>query len=191
MELTDIQKDILMEVGNIGIGHAATALSKMLDGTVNIELPKLQVTNIDGIINAYPTEGYLTNCGIVGEIGGDLAFVLSKKELLRVVELMTKAPKNSVKEIDEMGKSAIAEVMNILSGAYLTSLSDFSGFNLMPNIPDFKDMPLKDALSSIVKDGKEILEIKTSFNILEESLYAHMYLILETSDMIKILDKVK
>ncbi|CAG0972025.1 partial CheY-P phosphatase CheC, partial [Methanosarcinales archaeon] len=41
--LTDFQSDALKEVGNIGIGHATTSLSQMVNKQVGISLPELKL----------------------------------------------------------------------------------------------------------------------------------------------------
>lgn len=41
--LTDFQADALKEVGNIGIGHATTSLSQMVNKQVGISLPELKL----------------------------------------------------------------------------------------------------------------------------------------------------
>ena len=117
MELNEAQKDILKEVGNIGIGHAATALSKMTKQEVNIDLPDLQVSNETDIFENYPQGGYLINCSIRGEIQGNMAFVMTPEETFRLVEIMVMAEEGSVNDLNEMGKSALSEMVNILSGA--------------------------------------------------------------------------
>jgi chemotaxis protein CheC len=40
-ELNSLQIDVLREIGNIGAGNAATALSKMLSGILPIPFPSL------------------------------------------------------------------------------------------------------------------------------------------------------
>ena len=39
-DLEDFQMDVLKEVGNIGAGHAATALSTLLDKPIDMLVPK-------------------------------------------------------------------------------------------------------------------------------------------------------
>ncbi|MFN2462113.1 MAG: chemotaxis protein CheC, partial [Candidatus Velthaea sp.] len=43
LKLSDLQKDALKEVGNIGAGHAATALSQLLNTTVKLSEPSIDV----------------------------------------------------------------------------------------------------------------------------------------------------
>ena len=143
------------------------------------------------IIKSYPLNGYLINCTIQGELNGNLAFVMNSDETFRMIEILTMAEKGSVTVLDDMGKSALNELINVLSGAYLTSLSDFCDFNLMPNPPIFFSNYRKEDLVKIFGTDKKILEIKTSFNILKENIYSRMWLVLEKSGMEQILKKLE
>ncbi|PLW79811.1 hypothetical protein C0585_05715 [Candidatus Woesearchaeota archaeon] len=187
MELNNIQKDMLKEVGNIGIGHAATALSKLVNKQVNIDLPDLTIRTIEDLTANCPA-GYLINCSIHGEIEGNLAFIFTKEDVLRIAEILTMSEKGSIKAIDEMSKSALSELVNILSGAYLSSLSDFIGFNLMPNPPMFIDGNICDAIKLIIEEGQEILEVQTTFIIAEDNVSSRMCLILPKEGMDKIIN---
>lgn len=42
-QLKDLQLDLLKEVGNIGAGHAATALSTMIEKTIEMNVPKVKI----------------------------------------------------------------------------------------------------------------------------------------------------
>lgn len=189
MDLTNFQKDTLKEVGNIGIGHAATALSKMVGNQVDIELPDLIIKNSEELKSSYDS-GYLVNCSINGDISGNLAFMFAKNEVCRMIEILTMADKGSITKMDEMGKSALSELVNILSGAYLSSLSDLIQFNLMPNPPIFVSGNINDALKLIIEPEQEILEVQTTFKILNEKLSSQMCLMLKKSDMEKIISKL-
>jgi len=56
---------------------------------------------------------------------------MTPEEAYRLVEIMVFAKQGSVTELNEMGQSALGEMVNILGGAYLTSLSDFCLYTLI------------------------------------------------------------
>ncbi|MBR9675559.1 hypothetical protein GOV05_00965 [Candidatus Woesearchaeota archaeon] len=190
MELTNIQKDILKEIGNIGIGNAATALSKVTSLLVDIALPDLDLVSETNLIKSYPVGGLIVNNNILGEIEGNLIFVLEKNEALRLIEIATIKDKGSIIDIDEDGESAIKEIVNIIHGAYLTSLSDFTGLSLMPLPPNFYKEYKKEDVYKFLGKKRDVLEIKTSFNITQEEVYARMWLILDEPGMSILLNKI-
>ncbi|MDF2720307.1 MAG: CheY-P-specific phosphatase CheC, partial [Paenibacillus sp.] len=49
-EFADFQLDVLKEVGNIGAGNAATALSKLLNRPVDMQVPLVNMLPFEEII---------------------------------------------------------------------------------------------------------------------------------------------
>ena len=47
--LKALQLDALREVANIGAGHAATALSQMIGGTIMISVPTINVSRLEEV----------------------------------------------------------------------------------------------------------------------------------------------
>src|SRR5574341_617795 len=95
--LTEFQADALREAGNIGIGHAATSLSKMVNKTIKISLPDLKfipLINIPQLVKFQEPQ-----IGVILELKGDykgfILFLLSKdsaKFLTNLVLGTTEAP---------------------------------------------------------------------------------------------------
>ncbi len=44
--LSESDVDSLKEIGNVGVGNAATALSKLLDKRIGIDLPETKICSI-------------------------------------------------------------------------------------------------------------------------------------------------
>ena len=51
-QLAEFQLDVLKEVGNIGAGHAATALSRMLNKPVDMTIPLVNILQFEDIANS-------------------------------------------------------------------------------------------------------------------------------------------
>ena len=51
IKLTDLQRDALKEIGNIGAGNAANALAKMINKRVDINIPAVEMVELDKFAN--------------------------------------------------------------------------------------------------------------------------------------------
>ena len=51
-DLNEYQLDALKEIGNIGSGNAATALSDMLDRSVSINVPVIRVLDYNDVVDS-------------------------------------------------------------------------------------------------------------------------------------------
>ncbi|MDR4886476.1 chemotaxis protein CheC [Fredinandcohnia sp. QZ13] len=134
--------DILKEIGNIGAGHSATALSKLLHRKIDMQVPNVRIVSFDEMMEfAGGAENIVAGIflRIEGDLTGNMFFILQLPQATTLIQDVI-GDKNFSFASDsqnEMGISAFQEVGNILSGSYLTSLSDFTGLNLYPSVPGF------------------------------------------------------
>lgn len=138
--LTTFQLDVMKEIGNIGSGNAATALSKMLNKKIGMHVPSVRVVDFEEMMNLVGgPEEIITAVflRIEGEVPGQMFFILSPEEAESFVKQLTGIDDFSVIDHPDnpMALSALQEIGNILAGSYLSALSDFIGGSLLPSIP--------------------------------------------------------
>jgi chemotaxis protein CheC len=133
-----IDLGILLELGSIGTGHAATSLSDLLQQPISIEVPKIHVIPAHLIPKFYNLHDTLTTAihlQLKGENSCDILLMFDINEAKKIAAMMTLA--SSIEEIDpSIEASALHELANILIGSFLTSISDFIGVELLPTTPE-------------------------------------------------------
>ncbi|WP_313798658.1 chemotaxis protein CheC [Cytobacillus sp.] len=139
-KISSIHLDILKEIGNIGAGHAATALSTLLNKKIDMKVPSVQIVSFDEMMNmAGGAENVVAGVflRIEGEAPGSMFFVLPIEQATSFIREMIGDESFSLKTppYSEIGLSALQELGNILSGSYLSSLSDFTNLSLYPSVP--------------------------------------------------------
>lgn len=172
--LKSIQLDALRETANIGAGHAATALSQMTGSTIMIKVPEISIASMEDLPAHFspdeePVAAVLMH--ILGDLSGRTLLVFPRPTVMRLAELMLRRPIGSSMTLGEMESSAIKEAGNILSGAYLTALSDFLGMLLLPSPPtlviDMSAAVLSSAFAEFSHDPDAILCVETEFILTE------------------------
>lgn len=133
-----MKDDFLKELANIGLGNAATSLSKMVDEKVDISLPSIGVIPVNDLMSAMDGIYCVVMTGIQGDAQGTLISLFSDKTSFFLIDKMMGNSVGSTKEFTADGKSAMSEFANIIGGAFLSSLSNFSHFNLLPKTPETK-----------------------------------------------------
>ncbi len=138
-DLKPFQLDGIKEIANIGGAHAATALSEMVSKSVMVTVPRVALLNLEDVVSLVGTPddvvvGILVNFG--GDIAGKTLLVFPYREGLLLVDLLMGKNIGETKELDEMAKSSLNEVANILISSYLTALSDFLGVLFLPSTPN-------------------------------------------------------
>ena len=138
LTLQELQIDALREVASIGAGHAATALSQMTDSRIMITVPRLTLCmREDAALRIGGPDQPLAAVRIhmLGDLTGRTLLVFPRAAALRLAELMLRRPRSMVPAFGELEQSAIKETGNILSGAYMNALSEFTGLLLIPSPP--------------------------------------------------------
>ena len=92
-KLTDYQRDALKELGNIGAGSAATALSQLLGKDVGLDIPKVSivdVTKIAEVTGRKETIVAAVYLRIFGEIKARALIVFPQDRVLFLIDLLMK-----------------------------------------------------------------------------------------------------
>lgn len=161
--------DILKELGNIGAGNATTALAQMLQCKVDMSVPQVNLLEFKELGAAMGGEEQIMAgiyLGVEGDITGSIMFLLEKKSAKYLVgKLMGMSSEGE--EFSEMEFSALKEVGNIITGAYLNSLSTLTNLVIYPSIPDLT-VDMAGAILSVPAIefgalGDRILLIQTQF----------------------------
>lgn len=164
LELTDIQLDALKEISNVGAGNGATALSQLLGRKIDMEVPSVKILDIEDIYQKVHVEEAVA--GVLVEVHGDapgnILFVFREGIAFDIINMLTGSNENN---LDEMGRSVLCEIGNIISGAYMNAISVFTGLTLVPSVPaiahDFAGAILSSTFIASIDKVDKILEIKT------------------------------
>lgn len=130
--------DILKEIGNIGAGNAMTALSQMLQCKVDMSVPKVNLLEFKELGEAMGGEEQIMAgiyLGVEGDITGSIMFLLEKSSAKYLVSKLM-GMESSGDEFSDMDLSALKEVGNIITAAYLNSLSSLTRLVIYPTVPD-------------------------------------------------------
>lgn len=138
MELNDFEEDALREIGYIGAGHAANALSKMVGSIIDVDLILASLYPITGLPKAVGDRETLVTgvyLPITGDVVGATLIVFPQKSALLLADLLLNREPGTAKGLDGMDESSIKEVGNILSGSCLTALSGLLEIHLVEHVP--------------------------------------------------------
>ncbi|CAM3704078.1 chemotaxis protein CheC [Mesobacillus zeae] len=188
--ISDIHLDILKEIGNIGAGHAATSLSTMLKRKIDMKVPSVRIVSFDEMMEmAGGSESLVAGVflRIEGDAPGSMFFLLPIEQAEKYIQQLLGDSTISFRNppYDELGLSVLQELGNILSGSYLTSLSDFTHLSLLPSVPglgiDMAGAVLSYGLMEISQAGDYAIVIDTVLNEEEASVSTrvkgHFYLL--------------
>lgn len=137
-QVTENYYDVLKELGNIGAGNAMTALSQMLQCKVDMKVPQVKLLEFSQVGELMGGEEQImvgVFLGVEGDVTGSMMFMVEEASARHLIQKITMGMLPEGSEFDEMGLSAMKEVGNIITGAYLNSLSTMTNMMIYPTPP--------------------------------------------------------
>lgn len=173
IKLTDLQLDMLRELGNIGSGHAITALSELLNKNVEVSLTSADINYFWKVPEMF--DNYIKEVvGIYSEIPFDSNLVIiqlfTKESIINLINLLTEQDKKQIDDLktifdmDEFSYSIIYEIGNILSGHYTNALADLLSIKLVPHVPKIAIDTLNAIIDSIIAKYSQISDYMLLIN---------------------------
>ena len=137
-KVTENYYDVLKEIGNIGAGNAMTALSQMLQCKVDMKVPQvklLEFNDVGAIMGGEEQIMVGVYLGVEGDITGSMMFLIEVKSAKHLIGKLMMGMVPETDEFTDIEMSAMQEVGNIITGAYLNSLSSLTNLMIYPTPP--------------------------------------------------------
>lgn len=138
-ELNEYQLDALREIGNIGSGNAATALSDMLEHSVSINVPTIKVLEYTEAVESLGgPETILVGIllSLNGDVRGMMMFLLNKEFAHTVLNTLLGTDFSELSNLDDMSQSAILEVGNIMAASYVNAIASLTNLKIDISVPN-------------------------------------------------------
>ncbi len=169
-EIRESDVERVRELASIGAGHAATALSRLLDRPFLMRVPRARLLSAEN-----PTAPLTSRAGreadgevlgvffeIEGGLGGVLALLVSRAVCRDVVEQLSG---RSAKDVPpEEAESMLRELSNIVASHFVSALSDTLGVAVLPSVPMLTPRDAEGAFASMLalrESGEPILRVET------------------------------
>lgn len=196
-DLNDMHIDVLKEIGNIGAGNAATALSTMLAQKVDMSVPKVKILDFNEIaqmLGGPETQVVGILIDLSQDVNGMIMFILEQKFAHIILNLLMGRQFTTFEELNEMDLSAIQEIGNILASSYVNSISELTGLDIFVSTPSIS-IDMAGAILSVpaiqfAELGDKVLFIEESFLGDAENIASHMILIPEMDSLKLILERL-
>ncbi len=137
-DMNTLELDIIREVGSIGTGNAASALSSLLGTQVGMTLPRVLILNYDETTEKLGNPekivvGVLSQMS--GEISGIMLFLFDLDYINEILGRLMGGHVSDYSELGEMELSALNEVGNIMISTYVSAMSTLAGMKIELSVP--------------------------------------------------------
>lgn len=200
--LTELELDALREISSIGAGHASTALSSLTDKRIDVTFPGVKVCPLETVSSfiGHP-EKEITNIylhidgtAIQGEFEiCSLLLTLPVKSAGFLAKVLQGAEYEG-EDLDDMDKSTLMEIGNILAGSYLSAIAEYLKLSLVESLPSMASDMLDSVMDPIIAqhacDVENVLLFNTSFLVEGKEIKGH-FIVLFYSHMGPLIKNIK
>ena len=165
VEITDMQRDALREVGNIGAGRAVITLSEFVNTKIREGLSFMDIVPIKNIVmfmGGPKQKMTIIHAPVEGDIAGMLFTMFPGNSSFVILDMMDGKDIGTTTSLTEEGKKKIIDVGKALSKTYLGTMVEFLNMDVRC-----------EGQAGILHGGHEVLDS------LDLSKYSHA-LMLET-----------
>lgn len=183
-EMNELEMDILKEIGSIGGGNAATAMSSMLNAKVNMSLPKVVILGFNEALDYLGDPEELVAAIFVemsGELSGIMLLILTKEFSDEVLFRMLGKVDSDFLELEEIDSSVLMETGNIVISSYITAMASLTNVNVELSVPQLAINMVGGIMSAPMslmgQHSDRIMMVTGDFKIDGKALHSSMLLL--------------
>jgi chemotaxis protein CheC len=143
IRLSELELDALVELFNIGVGQAASAMSEIVNETVTMSVPSISFLTRSAAAKLLTTKstGSGRICGIsqryTGAFQTDAILMFPEEKSQQIVRLMV-GETMPLEQLSQMEQEAMSEIGNILLNSCVGALANIFERELNGSLPDYR-----------------------------------------------------
>jgi chemotaxis protein CheC len=192
-ELSELERDALGELFNLGVGRAAHSLSLMVRDEIELSAPVVNLVKPSEVASVLLGSEFrelsMVTIDFEGPFNARSILLFPERNALAIVSHMLD-PDMTPEELSEYEQEAMCEIGNIILNACISALADEFGVQFLGGLPvhhysDTDSLPLFDDAES-----QCILVLQIDLNMRQERIQGHLLFLLSVSSLKSLLDCV-
>lgn len=189
--------DVLREIGSIGTGNAATALSEVLSQKIKMTLPEVRIMGFNEAINQLGGPETIVSGVLVqmsGEINGLMLYIQRLDFINIILERFLSKRIADYGQLQELELSALVEIGNIIICSYISAMSKLTGITINLSVPSIAVNMLGGILSvpmaELGSHSDKIMTIDGSFIFNEQEVFSNLLMLPDIASLNYLLKKL-
>lgn len=181
--MNEIETDCLIEIFNIGVGHAAAAMSSIVNEEVRMSVPSLRIARRSEAASELGRG--LPLCAVSQKYQGnhstEAILMFPEKASFEIVRMMVGNLVSS-EELGEMEREAMSEIGNIVLNACVGTLSNVLEKELCGSLPEFR-MGTSDYILNPEQDSDDpcVLMLHIDFSLARQQIEGYLAFIMDVA----------
>ncbi|TFW20988.1 chemotaxis protein CheC [Massilia arenosa] len=196
IQLNELQHDALLEIFNIGVGHAAASMSDIVREEVRMSVPSISFLNRAqaAALLSSAAAGPSRVCGISQHYEGafetEAVLMFPEDKSLEIVRLMV-GEAVPLEELTEMEQEAMSEIGNIILNSCIGTLANIFGQELTGSLPAYHVGTSEEILTASGSPADAIvLMLHIDFILERHEIHGYVAFILDMSALSDLQEQV-
>jgi chemotaxis protein CheC len=182
VKLSELQHDALVEIFNIGVGHAAAAMGAIVNEAVTMSVPSISFLNRAQAAQLLGNDNDRRICGVSqhyeGAFSTEAILMFPEDKSLEIVRLMV-GESVPLKELTEMEQEAMSEIGNIILNACVGTLANIFEQDLRGSLPVYHVGTSEEILVATGQADTVVLMLHIDFILEKHQIHGYVAFILD------------
>jgi chemotaxis protein CheC len=185
--LTELEHDALVEIFNIGVGHAAASMSAIVNEKVKMSVPSISFLNRASAAKLLSNKDDERICGVSqhyeGAFNTEAMLMFPENKSLEIVRLMV-GESVPLQELTEMEQEAMSEIGNIILNSCVGTLANIFQLKLHGSLPLYHVGTSAEILSaSGSPDDTTVMMLHIDFLLEKQQIRGYVAFILDLNSL--------
>lgn len=193
IQLTELQRDALGELFNIGVGRAASSLSQIVNDEVELSAPFITLSpakEVAGtLLGSEFREISMVTLDFSGPFDAKSMLIFPERNALAIIGNMLEASL-SPEELAEFEQEAMCEVGNIILNACISALADLLEVEFQGGLPVHHFSESGDIARFSEGEDDVILVLEIDLILRQQHIEGHLLFLLSVSSLSSLLEHV-
>ena len=197
LSMTDLERDIIREILNIGLARAADSFAVIAQERVLLEVPNIDLLMSDDIMHRvrdYQSRHVPIQSDIRGDFNGTTLMFFSGQHVQRLSRVCLRLQTTETLDLNELQESLLLEISNIITGALVTQLANILKANIYGAPPTAPRGDIASNLQALLPEQQLqplIFSVITQFSDRDNTVELPLMLFFDRVTFAKILDIIR
>ena len=182
VELTELERDAIGELVNIGVGRAASSLADIVGSEVRLSVPSVSFLSRKGIVRFIEDNGVSEIVAVKqrfeGDFWGDAVLLFPCEKSLELVRSVV-GEEVADSELSDLERDALLEVGNIILNACLGSFSNLLQNEINCSLPEYLQGSSSSVLEERMHEEDAVLLLHIDFTVSQLEISGYLVFILD------------
>jgi chemotaxis protein CheC len=197
LSMTDLERDIIREILNIGLARAADSFAVIAQERVLLEVPNIDLLMSDDIlrkVREYQSRHVPIQSDIRGDFNGTTLMFFSGQHVQRLSRVCLRMQTPESLEVNELQESLLLEISNIITGALVTQLANILKANIYGAPPTAPRGDIATNMQNLMPEQQLqplIFSVITQFSDRDNTVELPLMLFFDRITFVKILEIIR